>query len=48
MQMKAQQQLMQEAKERQQEAAKQAEADAGPKVNILDIKVDDNFNFDDI
>ena len=47
--MKAQQQLMQEAKERQQEAAaKQAEAEAGSKVNILDIQVEDNINFDDI
>jgi hypothetical protein len=39
---------MQEAKERQQEAAKQAEAEAGSKVNILDIQVEDNINFDDI
>lgn len=54
MQVKAQQQLMQQAKEKEQEAqaAKLAEQQAisalEGKVNVLDIKVDDNFDIDDI
>lgn len=50
MQMQAQAELQQKAKEeaeiKQAQAAEQAAADG--KVNVLDIKVDDNFDIDDI
>lgn len=48
--MQAQQQLIQNAKEEAEATriAQQAEAAASGKVNVLDIKVEDDFNIDDI
>lgn len=50
MQAQAQNQLLQSAKEEAEATriAQQAEAAAAGKVNVLDIKVDENINFDDI
>ena len=48
MQMQAQQQLIQTAKEEAAEKAAAAKEAAGDKVNVLDIKVEENFDIDDI
>ena len=45
MQKQAQEDLI---KIRQEEASKAAAEKAASNVNVLDIKVEDNFNFDDI
>lgn len=51
MQMNAQQQLIQQAKEAAEEQAKATKTTTttdGDKVNVLDIKVEDDFDIDDI
>ena len=48
MQMQAQQQLIQNAKEEAEKAKEASAASQGDKVNVLDIKVEENFDIDDI